>query len=282
MADTNPSPLHGKRIVVTRALQQSVLLVELLQDRGACVATLPLVEYAEPEDFAPLDKNLNHLDKFDWLIFTSENAVAAVAARLELLNIPVSLVPSQQVAAVGPTTAAAVKKAGFPVTHQAHTHSGLALAQELKFSVNNQSIFLPRSDRARPDLPNALKTFGAQVSEVIAYRTISPPGATPEKLQQAVNGAADALVFFSPSAVENFVETIGHDFSNLSGNEPGQGIILSAVGPITATALKDAGAQKFLVSPDTTPLSVVESLEKYFANPAAALAAAQYAGARPV
>ena len=281
MAEQNPSPLNGKRIVVTRAQQQSALLIELLQDRGACTAALPLVEFTEPEDFAPLDKNLNHLDKFDWLIFTSENAVAAVTVRLQLLNIPIAAVPAQQVAAVGPTTAAAVKKAGFPVTHQAHTHSGLALAKELKYSVANQSVFLPRSDRARPDLPNALKTFGAQVTEVIAYRTICPPDTTPEKLRQTIGGAADAVVFFSPSAVENFVQTIGHDFSNLPDNKSGQGIILSAVGPSTATALQEAGAQKVLVSPDTTPLSVVESLEKYFANPAAALAASKYAGARP-
>jgi uroporphyrinogen-III synthase len=251
--------------VVTRAWHQCALLAELLTQRGAQVTAIPLVEFAEPSDFAPLDYHLAQLATFDWLIFTSENAVNAIATRVQTLKLRLPASESQQVAAVGPTTAAAAKAAGFPVTHQAHTHSGLALAKELKYSVNHQSVFLPRSNRARPDLPDALRSFGAKVTEVIAYHTLCPIDATKEKLQNTLAGGADAILFFSPSAVENFVQTIGCNFSNLSESQSEQGIVLAAMGPVTAAALREAGSKNPVSSPDTTPLSVVESVEKFFA-----------------
>ncbi|HMI50645.1 MAG TPA: uroporphyrinogen-III synthase [Candidatus Saccharimonadales bacterium] len=266
MPEANPSPVRDRRIVVTRASAQCALLVELLTQRGAHVTAIPLVEFAEPADWAPLDYHLAQLAAFDWLLFTSENAVHAVAARMQARKLALPAKPSQQVAAVGPATAAAAQAAGFPVTHQAHTHSGLALARELKYSVNQQSIFLPRSDRARRDLPEALKSFGARVTEVTAYRTICPMDVTKEKLRTVLAGSADAILFFSPSAVENFVQTLGCNFSNLPEGQSELGIVLSAVGPITAAALTDAGSKHPITSPDTTPLSVVESLEKFFAT----------------
>jgi len=264
--ETNPSPVRDKRIVVTRASEQCAPLVELLAQRGAHVTAIPLVEFAEPADWTPLDDHLGQLAAFDWLLFTSENAVHAIATRMQILKLALPATPSQHVAAVGPTTAAAAQAAGFPVTHQAHTHSGLALAKELRYSVNQQSVFLPRSDRARRDLPDALRSFGAEVTEVIAYRTICPLDATQVKLRTVLAGGADAILFFSPSAVENFVQTLGYNFSNLPDGQSEPGIVLSAVGPITSAALKDAGSKHPLTSPDTTPLSVVESLEKFFAT----------------
>src|SRR5260370_11104156 len=72
-------------------------------------------------------------------------------------------------------------------------------------------VFVPRSDRANPGLPRALKRQGAQLTEVIAYRTQRPTDLDHENLGQIAEGAADAILFFSPSAVQHFAELYGSE-----------------------------------------------------------------------
>ena len=86
MADHTISPLAGKRVVITRAESQSATLTATLRGRGAEVIPVPLIRIAPPRDFVPLDSALCELTNFDWLIFTSQNAVAAVADRLAALQ----------------------------------------------------------------------------------------------------------------------------------------------------------------------------------------------------
>src|SRR5258708_37620933 len=136
---------------------------------------LPLVAFADPEDFAPLDAAIAQIEQFDWIIFTSAQAVRAVLNRSIALKKPLIRAGSKvQVASVGPVTAEAARQAGFPVEYIAETHTGAALAKELGERLRGTRVFLPRSNRANPDLPPALERYGAEVTEVIAYRTLRP------------------------------------------------------------------------------------------------------------
>ncbi len=140
---------------------------------------------------------------------------------------------------MGPTTAAAAERAGFLVTYQAKTHSGAALANELRGEWSGQTVFLPRSDRANPDLPRLLREYGAEVTEAIAYRTVTPVNLDQEKVAAILNGDVEAILFFSPTAVENFAAVVGQKtLQDLQHR-----VILTAVGPITATALQEAGSK---------------------------------------
>jgi len=87
VADHTPSPLAGKRVVITRAESQSATLAAALRAHGAEVVSLPLIQILPPLDYAPLDSALRSLSTFDWLVFTSQNAVTAVAERLAVLGI---------------------------------------------------------------------------------------------------------------------------------------------------------------------------------------------------
>lgn len=270
MNKSDSSPLLGKRVVITRAVQQSAVLFEKLSKLGAEPSLLPLVSFAAPEDFAPLDAALDQLEEFDWVIFTSENAVRAVVKRASVRgNLRNVAGRRSRAAAVGPTTAEAARRAGFFVDYEAQTHSGVSLAKELGERLRNQSVFLPRSDRANPDLPEALRKHGAEVTEVIAYRTVTPVNLDQEKVAQIMNADVDAILFFSPTAVEHFAALVGGaQLARLQNR-----LAITAVGPITANSLSGFAVNHIVLAADTTVDAVVTALENYFAGATNVLAA---------
>ena len=263
MAEAEPKSLAGKRIVITRSAMQSEVIARELSARGAIPVVLPLVAFAAPEDFGPLDKALDQINHFDWLILTSAQAVRAIAERaFAVQGILVRPGGGLRVACVGPVTAEAARNANLPLEYVASTHSGVALADELGSRLQGTRILLPRSDRANPDLPVALKRHGAQVTEVIAYRTLRPTAVDEKNLHQITDGEVEAVLFFSPSAV--------HHFAELAGGEQLRGLqdklAITAVGPVTANALREAGVSRAVVAADTSAAAVIEALEKYFAG----------------
>jgi uroporphyrinogen-III synthase len=263
VTDSRTSPLAGKRVIVTRAVQQSSELFERLTALGAISFALPLISFAPPEDFAALDAALHQLLSIDWIIFTSANAVQAVADRAKSLQIPFDrTAKSPLIAAVGPATRDAAENAGFSVEYVAKTHLGLALAQELADRLRGKSVFLPRSDRANPDLPAALRALDAQLTEVIAYRTLPPTRTDKDAVEAAITRQTHAVIFFSPSAVHHLIDLLGRDC--LPGIQ--DRVAFAAVGPVTARALREAGVDRLVIAADTTSGSVLEALQAHFAG----------------
>jgi len=126
--------------------------------------------------------------------------------------------------------------------------------------LRGQTVFLPRSNRANPDLPQLLRNYGAEVTEVIAYRTVTPVNLDEEKIAAIVNGEVEAILFFSPTAVEHFVGILGREkLRDLQSR-----MAITAVGPITANALHQSGVDTLLVADDTTADAVIAALEKHF------------------
>lgn len=276
MPENSPSSLVEKRIVITRALTESEDLARELTRRGAIPVVFPLVSFSQPEDFGPLDKAIDDLAAFDWVILTSVRAARAVVARASESGRPLRPRGSHwRAGCVGPVTAEAAKLAGFPVAHVATTHNGVALAEELGSQLAGAKILLPRSDRANPDLPAALKRFGADVTEVIAYRTVTPADVNRSALGEVAFGKIDALLFFSPTAIKHFGLVSSTNWRSLSGlqNE----VAITAVGPVTAKALREAGVERLVIASDTTAASVIEALEKHFAAAKVAPAGAKQA-----
>jgi len=257
------SALAGKTVVVTRAEGQSEELCAELRACRAQVKLLPLIAFAPPESFAELDAALQRLESFDWLLFTSGNAVQAVARRMRELGLRTPGESQQpKVGAVGPATSRAAEDAGFPVEYVAAEHSGAGLAAELKDQVKGRSVFLPRSDRANPDLPEALKRLGAKVMEVVAYRTVAPSKADRERVNEALKQDVDGILFFSPSAVQNFLELVDRKrLEKLQGRA-----VMVAIGPTTAGALSAAGISRIAWAVDTTPQAVIQALEGHLSR----------------
>jgi len=265
VAEQHPSPLAWKRVVVTRAAEQSTGFCEALRALGAEPLVFPLVKIVPIEDFAPLDASLSRLSPGDWIILTSQNAVPplAVCGRMlhkELLGNESSV----QIAVVGPATENAVRAAGLKVTYVAVTHDGVSLAQELGERLRGRQVLLPRSDLAGTDMPAALHKFGADVIEVVAYRTQPERAAQAELQRMLATRGVDAIVCFSPSAVHSLVNLLGP----AQIRELQEHAVFAAIGEVTAHAFRGAGVRQPLIAGDATVDAMVNALSEYFAKQA--------------
>lgn len=256
-------PLAGKRVVVTRAPEQAGDLIRRLEELGAEVLLKPSIAFAEPKDTGALDQALRSLDSFHWVVFTSPNAVRFVCRRCRTLGIEWPQGATRpRVAAVGPATAAAARAEGLPADHVASRHTGEALAQELRAEVRGSRIFLPRSDRARPALPAALRASGAAVVEAVAYCTIAPGAGEGSVFEKIQSGEADVIAFASPSAFHNLSEELGGEMMNRIS----QRVAFAALGPVTAGALREAGLRVEIEARESTAAGLAAAIAEYFAE----------------
>jgi uroporphyrinogen III methyltransferase / synthase len=264
-------PLDGKRIVVTRAIEQARGLKDLLEKLGATVLLIPAVSFSEPADSTELDRAIRSLDEFDWILFTSANAVRFFANRCRKLGRAFAEGKRPCCAAVGPVTASAAAAEGFTIDYVAKEFLGAALAWELGASLVGKRVLLPRSERAGRDLPDALKAGDAEVTEVVAYHTGGVGAAEPGVMEALREARVDVVSFFSPSAVENLRGELGADVLSRLASKAA----LAAVGPVTATALRKAGLPVAIEAPEATAESMTVAIEKYFSMREASQARSQ-------
>jgi len=252
--------LQGWRIVITRAAEQTQELRARLEELGAEVLLLPMIRFLEPEDSSGLDRAIRSLADFEWLIFTSANAVSFFMARCRALGISAKN-GRTKIAAVGSATETALNREGLLAVLVPVEFSGAALAKEFGAAIAGKTVLLPRSDRAGDDLPVALRRAGAKVTEVIAYRTAGPDALDQERVQAIRNGEVDAVTFFSPSAVREFHKLFGADLPRICEAQ----VAFAAVGPVTAEAIRGAGLTVEVEADEARTASVVAALESYFA-----------------
>jgi uroporphyrinogen-III synthase len=235
-------PLEGIRIVVTRPEAKS--LADRLESLGAEVSLVPLIEIRPAEDHAAVEAALERLDGYDWVVFTSVNAVAVFAPRLGGLAGP-------RVAAVGPVTADAIRAHGPEPAFVAERASD-DIAGGLG-DLQGARVLLPQADIADPHLAHELRGMGAEVDTVVAYRTVlvEPPlwGILPLRI-------AHAVVLASGSAVRSLAAAGG----------AGDDALLVCIGPKTARVAREVGFKVGLVADETTSDGIIQALVSHFGD----------------
>jgi len=266
--------LAGKRVVVTRAAEQSESLVRALREKGAVPVVVPMVAFGPPDNVELVDEALRGIERYDWMFLTSQNALRALQERSEILGIHLAqAMRGVRIAAVGPATAEAAGVAGLDVEYVAVKHQGTAMAEELGKRIRGKRILLPRSDRANPELVEKLEELGAKVKEIVAYKTVRPDEQSLARAEEMVKEGADAVLFFSPSAVHHLEEVLGSarllEFSRRA--------LFAAIGPVTEEALRKVKVERVAMARDTTFSAVLAALTNYFS----ARASEPPAGAKP-
>jgi uroporphyrinogen-III synthase len=251
--------LEGKCIVITRAAEQARELNDRLEELGATVMLLPAVSFSEPPDTAALDHAISSLESYDWVLFTSANAVRFFANRCRKAGV-YGAGGRPLCAAVGPATASAATAEGFRIDYVAEQFVGVALAREMGASLAGKRVLLPRSDRAGSDLPDALRAAGAEVTEVVAYCTGGIGTAESQVIEAVREARVDVVLFFSPSAVEN----LRNEISAEALSRLGARAALAAVGPVTAAALQSAGLPVAIQPKQATTESMATAIADYF------------------
>lgn len=256
-------PLAGKRIVLTRTPEQAGILLRALQGSGASVITLPLVEFRDPEDWSPLDAALSRIQSFDWVVFTSQNAVAFLCKRLRQQGLDAASLPlpRPRVAAIGVATGEAVSREGLGGDIRVtNARSSKEFVSQIQEEVRGRRVLLPQSDIAKEHVAEALREGGADVTTVIAYRTCMPDSLEGAAWEQVRRDGADAFVFASPSAFDNFVKTIGPEQLCVLASRSA----FAAIGPTTAEAIRRAGVPVRIEAATPSPRDMIEALRKYF------------------
>lgn len=258
-------PLTGKRIVTTGAPDQAQALAARLRALGADVFSLPTVSFMPPADWRDLDDRLRQLEGFDAILFLSKNAVRYLFDRLNQLGIKCEAVATSHrlIAAVGPATARALEEKGVHPGYVAKNHSGESLVRELRESLAGRRVLLPRSDlgeRTDHRVPDALRAAGAQVEEVVVYRTVAPEDFDSSVLGKLRRGEVDAAVFSSPSAFTNLRASIpAEELAALSSR-----VRFVTIGATTSRVLREAGVRVEIEAQVSSADGLVESVANYF------------------
>lgn len=251
-------PLRGRRIVVTRAGEAGRRFAARLRELGAEPIICPAIAIVPPDDFAPLDAALAALDRFNWLTFTSANAVVAVLDRLPIARGGAARPSALRVGVVGPATADALAAAGWQADAIPPVHTAEALVAALG-AVASSRILFPASEIARPTLAEGLRARGAHVTVVTAYRTIAAPLAVQEALlAQLRDGAIDAITFTSPSTVQGSAPLLA------AIRQSHRAPAIGCVGPITAAAAREAGLTVSAVATDHSEAGLLATLLDHF------------------
>jgi uroporphyrinogen-III synthase len=230
--------LDRRTVVVTRGKGGEDALSERLRALGAEVREVPSIAFADPGDPAPLDAALRALDRFEWAIFTSATAVDRTAARLWALGVDVAALARLRLAAVGPATAERLARIVREPDLVPNEAKGDVLARALAPHVRGRPVLFPRPADGRPETVAGLLAAGAELTAVEAYRTVPAPASEIAPLAEwLARGDVDAVVFASPSAVRAVVSALGERAALL------RGVVLAAIGPTTAEALREHGLE---------------------------------------
>jgi uroporphyrinogen-III synthase len=225
------NPLAHLRVVVTRAERQSEGLAAAFEHAGARVELLPLLEVVPPVDPGPLARAAAELQDYDWIVFTSANAVEAF--------LPLAPPPWQpRIAVVGPATSEALRSQGIEPHLTAHQADAEGLAADLAPRVAGRRVLLPQAADARPALLAGLAAAGAEAVAVVAYDKRLPPEAARRSAELFSNHPLGWVTFTSPRIVRHFAELFGADWERRRGE-----LRAVSIGPVTSAELRRQGIE---------------------------------------
>ena len=260
-------PLFGRRVLVTRPRNQALELVSRLTLLGADTIEAPLIRIEPPQDLGPLQEAAAAPDAFDWIVFTSTNAVDAFMKALLEGDGDVRTMKGPRLCAVGTGTADRLARYGIKVDLLPGEFKSEALAAAIMAAgpVNGARVLLPRANIGREVVADQLRRAGAVVTDVVAYRTVlndTPRAGEPDVYKLLLEGFVDVVTFASPSAARSFVK--------LYGAEPAADLlehtVVAVIGPATAEATRQLGLP-VTIQPDTyTIAALVDAIVAHFAR----------------
>ncbi len=253
-------PLLGKKVLVTRTRQQASQLVRLLERKGAGCIECPTIEVRMVEDTSVLDGAIEDMDGYDWIIFSSTNAVKFFFTRLDQLGLDIRAMGKTRIAAVGSSTADAIRRLhlrvdAVPEDFRAEGLLEFFQGQDMK----GKKVLIPRAVVARKVLPDGLGRLGARVTVAPIYETV-PPEIAPQTLELLEEESIDVITFTSSSTVKNLFKTVPSDvIEKIRARAK-----VACIGPVTAKTAAKMGLQVDIVPGESTVPALVDAIEHSF------------------
>jgi uroporphyrinogen III methyltransferase/synthase len=236
-------PLFGKRIVVTRAREQSSDLKRMLEESGAQVVQFPMISIEPPASFESLDRAID--ERFDWLVFTSSNGVRFFFDRLFEKGKDVRALSGVHIAAVGSATANDLRARGIIADVVPERFISTELLPLLAQDQRGVRTAVIRAEEGREELLDELRRRGGDVHLAIAYRNV----ATDTDLSP-LGDRVDAITFTSASTVDNFLSRVTDT----------RGARLVSIGPATSAAIRKHGLEPDIEAKEATIQALHDAL----------------------
>ncbi|MBM4315337.1 MAG: uroporphyrinogen-III C-methyltransferase [Deltaproteobacteria bacterium] len=252
-------PLFGRGIVITRPEAQAGELSELLRRKGARVIPFPVIRVAPPESWEELDRTIDCLEGYRWIVFTSANGVAFFFRRLRERGRDIRDLKGIRIATIGPATASAVEALGIRVdlVPEAFVSEGVVKAFS-GMDLRGNRVLLPRAQEARDVIPEGLAKMGAACDIATTYRTVRSDRTASELTPLFDDDKVDVITFTSPSTVANFLRIMGPWF-----HLPAR-VRIACIGPVTEAAARKAGLPVDILQERYTIPGLVEALVAFF------------------
>lgn len=239
------------KVLITRSRAQSDSFGKALQSAGFEPIYFPVIEIQPIEDNTELDDAIKNIQKYDWVVFTSVNAVDVCSPLLLGEGLGVRF------AAIGPKTADALRKHNIEPDFIPEEYVAEAILPGLG-DLNGKWILLPRAEIARKELPEAIVKAGGFAHEIVVYQTL--PTEVDMNGLNALKSGVDVVTFTSASTVENFVAIAkqnGLDPLNLPNNP-----LFACIGPITEQAAREEGITNLIVAKEYTTEGLIKEISK--------------------
>jgi uroporphyrinogen III methyltransferase/synthase len=258
----NRKPLAGRKILITRARDQSGEFATQLKDLGAEVIEFPTIQIVPPLRRKELDRAIDRLNSYDWILFTSANGVNFFWQRLRKKGkrrLPLSL----KICAIGPATAHHLKEKKISVDYMPKEFVAESILKGFdKMEVVGKRILLARAKKARDVLPRGLIKMGADVDVVEVYRAVKPKAGSKRLKKILAEETIDAVAFTSSSTVDHFVELLKkEDLKHLLKK-----IAIACIGPVTAKTAKEWGMRVQIQPREYTVPALTQAIAAYFAS----------------
>ncbi|MHB8765586.1 MAG: uroporphyrinogen-III synthase [Deferrisomatales bacterium] len=256
------SALRGKRILVTRAAAQEAEFSELLRARGAVPVALPLIELRRCGHKSAVLAALRRLFAYDWVVFSSANAVEFTFSWLDELGLDARAFGAARVCAVGPRTAEVLRGRGIraDLVPGEHVAEGLVAALAAAGDLKGASVILPRAADAREVIPDELRRLGARVDVVPIYENVRPESYPAEGLAALRQGALELVTLASSSAARNYAALCREQ-----GADPAR-VPCAAIGPATRKTAEGLGLPVVVTAGEYTVPGLVAAMEGYFGD----------------
>lgn len=249
-------PLFGRRVLFTRPEEQAGggdAARTRLADLGADVLVQPAIEIGEPDDWRPLDEALGRLDGFDWIVFASANGVRSALRRLWHLGRDARALRSTKIAAIGPATAEALATFQLRADLVPPEYRAESLAASLAAEIprGGRRFLLIRASRGREVLAETLRAAGAEVEQVVAYRSSDVARPQPEIAELLEAGKIDWITVTSSAIARSLAAMFGAALGRAR---------LASISPITSATLRELGHAPAVEATEYTLDGIVEAI----------------------
>lgn len=261
-------PMFGHRILATREHLEGF---EPLEELGAEIIEFPTIEIVPPESYDELDKSIEQLETYDWLIFTSRNGVKFFFKRFFEKDRDIRDLKGIKICSIGTKTAKEIKKYGLKTDLVPDEFRAEGLIEAFiplnppiaKGGIEGEGLkgirfLLPRAEKAREIFPEKVRELGGEIDVPVAYRTIKPESRGKRLRRFLKEGRISIATFTSAATFDNFREIMGTDADELL-----KGVTIAVIGPVTAKAVEKAGLRVDIMPKEATIEAMVEELIKW-------------------